>query len=293
MNKEQFTMKLVNNLKATLGDEYFIRTEHVTKNNGVKLLGVVIGKQNQTVCPNIYMESFYSQFLNGRTIDSIAKEVLSLYYEKNTMTDFNLKTALSNANDKIFFKLVNTEANRILLDHAPHKTWNDLSIIYYADFGADEDNYHKTLVITDMVSELLGFSVDELDKLARANTEKMMQPTICSLSSIMSNAFGFEESCESDEPFYILSNALKFNGASAVLYSNVLSDFAKKMNVETVYLIPSSIHEMLLIPDRGIMSVQKLNTMLCKVNDSEVEPEEVLSSNCYIYTRQTDSISVA
>ena len=299
MNKEQFTMKLVNNLKETLGNEYFVRTEHVTKNNGVELLGVVIGKQNQTVCPNIYVESFYSQFRLGRPLESITREFISIYHKNNTMEDFDLVLALNQAHDKIFYKLINTEANQILVDNAPHKTWNDLSVIYYADFGKDEENCHKTLVINNLICELLGLSVDELDRIARHNTERLMQAQIQGISSLMEKAYGFSNGCEPDEQladdelFYILSNTEKFYGASVVLYRNVLSDFAKRMNVENVYIIPSSIHEMLLIPDRGNMSVQELNTMICAVNDSELEPEEVLSSNCYIYTRQTNLISVA
>lgn len=291
MNKEQFTMQLVNNLKEKLGDSYSIQTKEVTKNNSVKLLGVVIGKQNQSVCPSIYMESFYSQFLDGRDIDSIANEVISLFNEKNTMTDFNIHESLKQASDKIFCKLVNTASNRILLDNAPHNTWNDLSIVYYVDLGKDEFNSHKTIVITNMLQELIGLSVDELDALAKANMEKYMPPTICGISSIFSGMSSLE--LNDDEPFYVLSNQESFYGATSILNSNLLSDFADRMNVNKVYIIPSSIHEVLLIPDRLNSSVDEFNSMLRDVNVSCVEETEVLSNNCYIFTRQNVLTSVA
>ena len=298
MNKEQFTTELVNHLKVALGNDYFVRIEHATKNNGVKLLGVTVGKQNQTACPIIYMESFYSQFLNGRNLESIADEVISIYEKNDIMADFDLTDALSNSKDKIFFRLVNTEANQFLISNVPHKTWNDLSVIYYVDFGTDGDNCHQTLVITDMMCDFLGFSVEDLDKLARANAERVLQASISGMSSILA-VFGYgdkqpsNEELADNETLYVLTNTKKFLGASTVLYSNLISDFAKKMNFENIFIIPSSIHEVLLLPDRGNMSIQDLNKMVCDINNSLLDPEEVLSSNCYIYTRQTDSISVA
>ncbi|MGN1156711.1 MAG: DUF5688 family protein [Agathobacter sp.] len=297
MNKEQFTKELVNNLTAILGDGYSVCTEHVTKNNGVEHVGIVIRRPNQNVCPNIYIENFYSQFLKGRSIESIAEEILSLYNsKKDYMTDFNVEKELGQAKERIFFKLVNAEANRMLLDIAPHKLWNDLAIIYYVDFG-EEEGYHKFLTINNMIMELLDLTPDELEQLAITNTEKRMSAQISGISSMLDNLLGLDSELEEDLPddelFYVITNQEKSNGACTVLYHNVLSDFAERMNVDKVYLIPSSINEMLLIPDRGNMSVKELNAMLKSVNNTEVNPEEVLSSNCYIYTRQTNLISVA
>lgn len=298
MNKEQFTKELINRLASILGPEYLIRSEAITKNNGVTLQAIIIRKKDQTICPTIYTEVFFSQYQEGRCIDDIANDIIHIYRKNDNMSDFDVVSALSNASSKIFYKLVNTEANKLLLDNAPHKEWNDLSLLYYIDLGTrenDDAQGQMTITITNQLSELLGLSVEELDILAHANTEREVKSTICGVSALMESFFGSEQSesdmLPKDDLFYVLSTDKKTNGAIAVLFPNVVADFAKQMGVDTVYIIPSSIHEQLLIPARGNMSVYELNQMLRSVNETEVDSLEVLSQNCYIFAN--NSISVA
>ena len=89
-----------------------------------------------------------------------------------------------------------------------------------------------------------------------------------------------------------MTNDKKINGAAAVLYKGVLRKFAEDNKVEEVYVIPSSIHEVILVPitEECDMTVENLNEMIVAVNDEQVAPDEILGTHAYIYNKANDNI---
>jgi len=59
-----------------------------------------------------------------------------------------------------------------------------------------------------------------------------------------------------------------------------------------LYILPSSIHEVLVTPDNGLYEVEDLKKMVKEVNDTEVSPEERLSYSVYKYSRRDAEIKV-
>ncbi len=96
--------------------------------------------------------------------------------------------------------------------------------------------------------------------------------------------------CDFDSlPMYILTNSRQTNGASAILYPGVLSSLAKKLG-GNMLLIPSSIHEFLVMPLDSDIDVCNLSEFICEVNSTEVRDEEVLGERYYIYDSKTDTV---
>ena len=299
MNKEQFTKELVEVIQLRLGESYSVEHHYVTKNNGIQLLAVVIREKHQTVCPTIYIDGYYEEYRKGKDLLIIAKDVIDIYITHSPKDEYDFVGNIGDMHDRIMCKLVNTEANKLILDNAPHKDFLDLSVLYYIDYGTDEDGYHKMLTITNMIMELIGLTPSKLDELATANMARLSKPRIESMLSIMLKAsgmddvFGVSDFIEDDNNMYVISNESKFHGAVSILHQDILKDFATQMNTDTIWILPSSIHEMILVLNDGSMCSDDFNQMIQEVNETEVEPQEVLSSHCYIYNRQTDSISVA
>lgn len=90
---------------------------------------------------------------------------------------------------------------------------------------------------------------------------------------------------------YVATNSKKLNGACVMLYDGLLRDFARKVG-RSFYIIPSSIHEVVLIPDTLDMDINYMKAMVKKVNGTEVSPDEVLSDNVYRYDIDTDRIEM-
>lgn len=299
MNKEQFTKKLMEVIRLRLDESYSVKKHYVTKNNDVQLLAIIIQGEGQTVCPTIYIDDYYEDFCNGMDILVIAKKVIDTYHRHSQKVEYDYVGNLKNMQDRIMCKLVNRKSNTYILANAPHKDFLDLSILYYIDYDIGEDGFHQILTISNHIMEYIGLTPGQLDELATANMARLSKPHIESIMSVMLKASGFDEEfdthnyCDTVDNMYIFSNETKFHGATCILQEGILRNFADQKEADKIWIIPSSIHEMILILDNGTVCAEDINMMIQEVNEAFVNPQDVLSAHSYIYDRQTDSISVA
>ena len=90
---------------------------------------------------------------------------------------------------------------------------------------------------------------------------------------------------------YILSNTCGINGATVVLYEDILKDFAGKIQ-EDVIILPSSIHEVLLVPNSKVHDIEEMKAMVEHINRTEVSKTDVLSDNVYLYSREKNLMTM-
>lgn len=58
----------------------------------------------------------------------------------------------------------------------------------------------------------------------------------------------------------------------------------KKHGVDKLVCLPSSVHEMIILPYEENGDMEVLNNMVAEINQNEVEPEERLTDRAYILT---------
>ena len=92
-------------------------------------------------------------------------------------------------------------------------------------------------------------------------------------------------------PMFVISNSARINGASGILYKDVLEKLASELE-DNLFIMPSSIHEVLAVRERDADEVTLIN-MVGQVNDESVEIGERLSYSLYRYDRNTKEISIA
>ncbi len=132
---------------------------------------------------------------------------------------------------------------------------------------------------------------------ALANTPKLLPPELKSMNVLIQEAFLEREISESEAyqegeiPMYVLTNIMHFNGAAAMLYSDIISDFAEELETD-FYILPSSIHEVILIPKVPDLEKQVLEQMVREVNQEEVDQQERLSDQVYCYWRGSGEFTV-
>lgn len=202
----------------------------------------------------------------------------------------------TNIYNNIKCKLINTEANRILVDNSPHKPFLDLSIVYYIDLDSEYGTSSSTYITYAML-EILGLTLEELDTIAMRNL-KTSKPRIEPMFSRMlqmvglSGVFDEDDFTETERSMFILSNAEKTNGAISILNRELLADFAQKQGTD-LWLIPSSIHEFIIIPDCSGICPRELNKIIEEINRDEslIRSYEVLSDHCYFFSKKTNSIT--
>lgn len=120
-------------------------------------------------------------------------------------------------------------------------------------------------------------TIDEVLTDAIANAKVNLPATIESIEDVL--GLGADPGQPS---FYVLSNAKRHFGAAELLDDELLKDFHDRIG-EDFHVIPSSIHEALLIPDSIRIPAAELRDMCIDVNTSVVKPDDVLDDHIYAY----------
>jgi len=304
MNYNLFLEEVRAAVQENLGSDYEIRIQKITKNNGVVLEGLIIGRVNKIVAPTIYLNSYYMHFTHGMSLQEILDDIISQYKEITNVTFGGVKELLdfNNLKDKVVFKLIQREKNQDLLNEVPFFEFQDLEVVLY--LLLDENNGGQiTALIHNAHMKSWGIEKEELYCLAKKNTPILLAPEIKTMKDVMRDFLkkDFEElgvdemldellELESERPaLYVLSNRKKINGAACILYDKFLRNFAILQNTDII-ILPTSVHETILVPDKGNLDYRELQNMVEQINISEVPEEDILSNRIYKYSLQDDRI---
>ncbi|MBR5376002.1 MAG: hypothetical protein IK139_01865 [Lachnospiraceae bacterium] len=295
MDFNVFCEKVRDKVRDICGPDFDVSVRDTLKNNSVVLRGIVIMGKDSNVAPSIYLESFYTDFCDGKDLDDIVNEILKVYSNNRTCGDLdvNLFSNYEEVKDRITYKLVNYDSNLEMLSTLPHRRFLDLAVIYLVILGETPQG-HATVTIHDEHMEHWQTSEEELWRLACENTPRLAKPQIMSLCEMVSRMMGEEaaESIPADAGMYVLTNSSRINGASCILYDDVVSGFAGGLGKD-LYIIPSSIHEVILMPADAFPDVDRMLEIIKEVNSTQVSQEEILSYRLYRYSRTTDRICCA
>ena len=192
---------------------------------------------------------------------------------------------------RLTFKLINYERNKERLKALPHRRFLDLAVSYCCSFKTAWGDNANILVTKDHL-DFWGISEDELYKLALVNTPGNFGGKIEPLLDVVSRMTGIEDINEAEtQEMYICTNIDLFYGASAILYEGFLGKFAREIG-RSLIILPSSVHEVILLPDREESDYSALQELVDYVNKTEVAPNEILSDNVYKYDLCDDTIKL-
>ena len=142
-------------------------------------------------------------------------------------------------------------------------------------------NENASFKLTYGLLETLKISQEEAWKAAEIIT--FAKTEIVSISEKLSELMGQEiEEMEDIPTQYIVTNTINFRGASAILDREALKKLSQKLDVSKFIVLPSSIHEMIVIPDDGKNDIEELNRMVREVNQTQVDMEERLANQAYV-----------
>ncbi len=288
-------------IQKRLGSGVEVLLKDIIKNNDTMLKGLIIMEQGTNMHPTVYMEYFYEQYKAGRTLEEIEDNVLQIYQENRREEKFDITffTKWNVMKERIIYKLVNFDRNRELLKEAPHRKILDLAVVYEYFLGMDGKCGASILVRNDHM-ETWGVTADELYAAAFSNTPKLMGCNFYSMKEVRLGIMGSgavgpdgienlpsREELEKDIfPMYVLTNRYRLHGAGCIIYKGLLKKIAEIWDCD-ICIIPSSIHETILMPMSAVGSCEAISKMVREVNQTQVSPEEILSDHVYQFSRKT------
>ena len=292
MKYNEFIEAVRMGLYAKLEPYYEVVLKKVAKNNGVYRYGLSVFSKEKAkkVSRIVYLEDFYEEYEENAeyTLENIVDELCyilkDLDYPKTYQTDY---TDINLIQDRIIFELVNYEMNKLSLSDRPFIKIMDLAVIFAyvaTDIGRDFGVVH----ITNEVAEQLGIAGDELWNIAKKNTPKILKAEIIP----MSNFISYNDRYDEEEEMYIICNNKKTGGAGVILYDKILEELSSKLQSD-LYILPSSIHETIIISDEGDKDISALQDMVRSINNTVVSTEDILSDNIYHYSMRNKKLEIA
>ena len=189
--------------------------------------------------------------------------------------------------DKVSARLINREGNREYLSDKPFTPFEDLAIVYDVNLGSKENP--MVIIINDAAKESFDVSLEELHEIAMLNLAKEKKEFLTMKDMIM-KSMGLDPDDpelhilfpETEHPMFVLSRESLAYGAAAILDKETQEMIAGKFGGDYI-ILPSSIHETIVVPKTEDMDISLLHQMVRDVNESQVAPEEQLSDHVYIY----------
>jgi len=302
MEFTNFTTLVREEVEKRTGDSYRVRLNDVRKNNGVVLRGLTVMQDDSNISPTIYLNNYYEEYINGRaTLVNVVNDVMDTYHRNKVNQSVDMRYFLNyeSVKQRVVYKLVNTEKNKALLEDIPHIEFLDLSIVFQC-LIAQEDLGTASILIHNVHMKLWDISVEKLYQAAKENTQRLQEYEIKSMAEVLCEIMKAEnpeefdyDKCKSDLsdsiPIYVLSNKSRVEGAACMLYPNLVRDFADAIG-SSFYIIPSSIHELLLLPAEHDDESKEIKSMIQEINDTQVSTEEILSYSLYFYDKEEGRI---
>lgn len=135
-----------------------------------------------------------------------------------------------------------------------------------------------------MTDSLLGHAgISEQEAWVQAEKNTVKETTVAPIGQVLSAMadVSYDES-EEENPIYVVTNRLRMFGASSILDKKVLEKIGKKYSTRRLIVLPSSIHEMLVLPYSENLDMKEMSDMVRQINETQVEPEERLTDQAYL-----------
>lgn len=303
LEKARFKTEVLSSIRKKLGDAFEVMIQETFTTNR-EVLAITMWEKNSPdkISPAIYLDSYYEDYENGMSFSFIAEEIIRTYQDAKASLPFNPSEFFDfeKVKGRIFGKLVNAQRNQKLLDEVPYIPFLDLAIIFYIDVddthsihipikneylfhwridanilvditGANIGRLHKQN-ITNIVDALAGFCLPELEVTSGFEEETLQMPS------------------DHSPAMYVLSNTHKMFGAIYMVDMELLEEFSLAKNVPYLFILPSSVHEVILIPTYDITNYKEINRMIQEINQTTVAKSELLSDHCYLYRQGTKNL---
>lgn len=290
MDFEKFKESLIEDVQQALykkGIEANVSTNEVSKLNET-YEALTVTPEGSNVGVNVNMENFFEAYENGVGYDAVvdrAIRVIENGLDQQPAIDVSSLTDYSQMKDKLIMEVVSKEANEEMLANIPHVEMEDMAVVYRFVLDSNEDG-RATILATNQLIETMGVTPEQLHMDAMENAPELKPAIIMGMTEMLADMgipmemMGME--APTQEFMYVATVEDKINGAGVLAYQNFMEQAAERIGGD-FFILPSSRHEILLVPDNGEADLQQLKDMVREVNATQVAPEEKLTDSVYHY----------
>ena len=228
-------------------------------------------------------------------METVCRKIADIVIEAPIQVDLKAILNYEDVKDKLFIRVSSAEANKEVLENAPHQLKEDLAITYHVVVGKDQDGLSSMFIKNDLL-EQYGISAEQLHEDAMKSSPHVMIPEVSSIGALIDEMYQknilmltpderemlqetLQESSEMPT-FFVVTNTERIDGAGVIFYPEFMDNMGELLGND-FFILPSSIHEMLVLPDDGQVDAEMLRDMVKEVNATQVAPAERLTNDVY------------
>ena len=287
--KQEFAEDIKQNFYERGYGEVTVNFNEVEKANQ-KYEAMSVVAEGSNVGVNFNLEQAFAAYENSGDYQGVvasAANVIAEGLDNAPAVDVSALVNYDAMKDKLSIEVISAETNEDLLSKIPHDRIEDLAVVYRFVLESNDNGRSSILVSNDLI-ERMGVTPEQLKADALENAPEIRPAVIQGMNEVMREMMGpevFEMMGipeQTEEMMYVATVPDKNSGAGVLAYQDFMDQAAEKIGGD-FFILPSSIHEILLVPDDGQKGADELRAMVMDVNATQVSPEEKLTDNVYHY----------
>lgn len=300
MRLEKFAEEVLKGVEEKAGGTLKVQIVSANKNNGVTLTGITASRPESSGGACIYLNGYYEGYCDSQiTLDWVTEDVyVKLMEHRNDLDGVDMKALWDweAAKTRIRAKLVNREMNCGFLKKVPHRDFLDLAVIYYVTLDGLSESGTAAFTVSKKNMEAWKKDENALYQMAVSNMRLDGEPVFEDMEEIIRSMIpdGMPDLAVGMPKIrsYVLTNPKKVFGAVELLDGNTLTEIGDKLGSDYMVL-PSSLHESIILPVDGRISYQELADIVTDINRNVVSIVERLSDHVYLYERKEGALRIA
>jgi len=300
MDYENFKAELMEDIRRHLyesGTEAVLSERQVDKPNE-SYMALTAMPEGKDVGVNINIDRYYDQYEKGRPFSDIVDSVVdNIEYGFENSIELNPSELVNydQMKKRLSMEVISLAGNEDYLANIPHHEIEDMAVIYR--FVVEREDYSlASIVVTNEQLKLYGITEEELHADALINAPKIRPAVIQRMTDVINEMTGTDEMefipQDIDDMMYVASVPDRVQGASVLAYQDFMDQAAQRLEGD-FFILPSSIHEIILVKDDGDINFRKLEEMVQEVNATQVQPEEKLTDSVYHYDSEAHIFELA
>lgn len=279
--------------KRMKGGEVFFN--EIDKLNGEKRIGVCCRRDNENMSPVVYLENYIKKFSDGESIEKIALEICDILEKESIDEVFDTNKIWGEAyvRDHIVYQIISRELNKEFLTEIPHRIELDFAMILRLEVQISDGR--GTIVVNYPVMDKIRIPEEELFELAKRNTPILHEPYFQTMKNFLYGKslkkLSSIKHIDKSLMYILTDNELGEGfGAGVIFYEGTLKKVCELLDTTELIIIPSSIHEVLILDEKFYDRDKDFSQIIKEVNRNHLNMEEVLGEHLYHYNYDNDSI---
>lgn len=296
MHYREYKEFILDYLQKQLGEDAELSVIEVIRMNDSRKEAILADDRRGGLSPVFYLDGLYAEYRKTGDPYAGAERCIAEFAGEKPVKDTSLLMDWEYIRPRVRIRLVGMERNREYLKNKVYAEMLDLAVLFVVVLKQERDG-EISVPVTKELMKRCGFSREELYGAAEKNLQKeyfrvqSMKEIIHNLSKELGG-----EMCEIGIPgkdIYVVTNEHRLFGARVMCRKDVLRGIAGGFG-RNLYILPSSVHELILLKDEGEMDINHMKEIVRGVNGSEdiMSEEDILSDSVYYYDRGLGEIRI-